>query len=112
MGQKAQVGGPACRYGVMDPDVSAAPRCPTCGTGIQPHWDWCHFCGYDPDHLKPWDWRPAGSLMGGSVQTATAPGKVGLIDLTDRKRKTKKAERAKLLLRLSCLRRKRITLRW
>jgi len=58
MGQKAQVGDPACRYGVMDPDVPAAPRCPTCGTGIQPHWDWCHFCGYDPDHLKPAGWLP------------------------------------------------------
>jgi hypothetical protein len=58
MGQKAQVGGRACRYGDMDPDAPAAPRCPTCGTGIQPHWDWCHFCGYDPDHLKPAGWIP------------------------------------------------------
>jgi len=39
----------------MDPD---APRCPTCGTAIQSHWDWCHFCGYDPDHLKPVGWMP------------------------------------------------------
>ncbi|HVN51551.1 MAG TPA: hypothetical protein VMT43_08970 [Acidimicrobiales bacterium] len=41
----------------MDPDAHA-PRCPTCGTTIQSHWDWCHFCGYDPDNLKPVGWRP------------------------------------------------------
>ncbi len=52
-------------------------------------------CGYDPDHLKPWDWRPAPAQAGGSVQTATAPGQVGLIDLTERKRRGKKAERTK-----------------
>jgi len=45
----------SCRYGGMDPD---APRCPTCGTTIQPHWDWCHFCGFDPDNLKPVGWVP------------------------------------------------------
>jgi len=37
----------------MDADV---PRCPTCGTPVLPHWDWCNACGYDPDGLKPAGW--------------------------------------------------------
>ena len=53
MGQMAQVAGVACRYRGMD---AHAPKCPTCGTAIQPHWDWCHLCGYDPDNLKPAGW--------------------------------------------------------
>ena len=53
MGQRAQVALVACRYGGMD---AHAPKCPTCGTAIQPDWDWCHLCGYDPDNLKPVGW--------------------------------------------------------
>jgi hypothetical protein len=41
----------------MDAD---APRCPTCGSPVQPDWDWCQLCGYDPDGLKPAGWMPAG----------------------------------------------------
>ena len=36
-----------------------APKCPTCGSVVQAHWDWCHLCGFDPDHLKPVGWIPA-----------------------------------------------------
>ncbi|MGZ4704631.1 MAG: hypothetical protein ACXWCM_07155 [Acidimicrobiales bacterium] len=25
---------------------------------MQPGWDWCHGCGFDPEHLKPLDWTP------------------------------------------------------
>ncbi|MGZ4758228.1 MAG: hypothetical protein ACXV95_04115 [Acidimicrobiales bacterium] len=74
--------------------ASEDPKCPDCDGPIGADWDWCMHCGYDPDHLKPWDWRPA-SNQSGSVQTATAPGKVDLIDLTERKRRPKRAERAK-----------------
>ncbi len=28
------------------------PACPQCGTEVQPHWDWCERCGYDPDGLR------------------------------------------------------------
>src|SRR5690349_11676996 len=61
-----------------DPDVeeilmaSEQPQCPDCSGPIGADWDWCHHCGYDPDHLKPWDWQPGmTSASGGSVQTAT-----------------------------------------
>src|SRR4051812_23050128 len=75
--------------------ASGDPKCPDCDGPIGADWDWCMHCGYDPDHLKPWDWRPSsGGGMGGSVQTATAPGQVGLIDLTEKKRR-KRSERSK-----------------
>lgn len=28
--------------------MSDLPLCPRCETPIQPDWDWCHACGYDP----------------------------------------------------------------
>jgi hypothetical protein len=74
--------------------ASESPNCPDCSGPIGADWDWCMHCGYDPDHLKPWDWRPSPRQAdGGSVQTM-APGQVDLIDLTDRKR-TKRAVRSK-----------------
>jgi hypothetical protein len=27
-------------------------RCPQCSVVVQPTWDWCHGCGYDPDGLR------------------------------------------------------------
>lgn len=27
--------------------------CPSCGTEVQPDWDWCHACGWDPDAQLP-----------------------------------------------------------
>ncbi len=79
--------------------ASEDPKCPDCEGPIGADWDWCLHCGYDPDHLKPWDWRPqsgqSSGQMSGSVQTAAAPGKVGLIDLTERKRRSKRADRPK-----------------
>ncbi len=79
--------------------ASEDPKCPDCDGPIGADWDWCLHCGYDPDHLKPWDWYPqAGQMsaqMSGSVQTATKPGKVGLIDLTERKRRSRRKGRSR-----------------
>ena len=76
--------------------ASESPNCPDCSGPIGADWDWCMHCGYDPDHLKPWDWRPTTHQASmGSVQTATAPGQVGLIDLTERKGRTKRADKHK-----------------
>lgn len=30
-------------------ETKAAPSCPKCGTAVEPTWDWCHSCGYDPE---------------------------------------------------------------
>lgn len=27
--------------------------CPNCKTPVQPDWDWCHACGWDPEGLRP-----------------------------------------------------------
>ena len=27
--------------------------CPSCGTEVQPDWDWCHACGWDPEAKLP-----------------------------------------------------------
>ena len=35
-----------------------APVCTNCGTYVQPDWDWCMACGFDPSHLKPAGWKP------------------------------------------------------
>jgi hypothetical protein len=81
MGQKAQVPGVACRYGGMD---AHAPKCPTCGTAIQPHWDWCHLCGYDPDNLKPAGWLSPS-------EAAAEPAKGGRRQKRSGKKTAKKA---------------------
>jgi len=47
--------------------VSHEPRCPECRTPVQPTWDWCMACGFDPEWLKPADWVP------GLVTVAAAP---------------------------------------
>lgn len=31
----------------------SAPTCPRCSTQIQPAWDWCWACGFDPEGLRP-----------------------------------------------------------
>jgi hypothetical protein len=49
------------------------PLCPECGTGIQPDWDWCHGCGFDPDHLRPVGWMPSGAAMAQAPGAAQAP---------------------------------------
>jgi len=28
--------------------MTQEPACPQCGTPVQPTWDWCHACGFDP----------------------------------------------------------------
>lgn len=37
----------------------AVPVCPDCGTTIEPDWDWCHACGFDPEGVRPAAWTPA-----------------------------------------------------
>lgn len=37
----------------------AVPVCPDCGTTIEPDWDWCHACGFDPEGVRPAAWSPA-----------------------------------------------------
>src|SRR5262245_31024831 len=27
-------------------------ECPKCGAAVQPDWDWCHDCGFDPDGMQ------------------------------------------------------------
>lgn len=44
--------------------------CPQCGTPIQPTWDWCEACGFDPENLKPAGWRPP---VATHERPATAP---------------------------------------
>ncbi len=38
--------------------ASDVVRCPSCGIPVEPSWDWCQNCNYDPVHLKPPDWTP------------------------------------------------------
>lgn len=33
--------------------MSQEPRCPKCHTMVQPSWDWCMGCGYDPAGRRP-----------------------------------------------------------
>jgi hypothetical protein len=35
--------------------MSQEPRCPKCHTMVQPSWDWCMGCGYDPAGRRPAD---------------------------------------------------------
>jgi len=37
----------------------AVPVCPDCGTTIEPDWDWCNACGFDPEGIRPPDWTPS-----------------------------------------------------
>ena len=39
--------------------MAQEPRCPKCHTMVQPSWDWCMGCGYDPAGRKPGDWTPS-----------------------------------------------------
>ena len=34
--------------------------CPQCGAPVQPSWDWCHACGFDPDGKMPAELRQPG----------------------------------------------------
>lgn len=42
------------------------PTCPQCGAAVEPTWDWCQRCGFDPEGLKPPHWRPAGAPTAGA----------------------------------------------
>ena len=50
------------------------PRCPRCATEVQPSWDWCHACGYDPDGLRPATaLPPPGAPSDGPVPSYPSP---------------------------------------
>jgi hypothetical protein len=44
--------------------VSEQPTCPECRTPVQPSWDWCLACGFDPSGHRPADWSPGMALAG------------------------------------------------
>jgi len=50
--------------------MSHEPRCPKCHTTVQPSWDWCQGCGYDPASRKPDGWTPASAVP---VAATTSP---------------------------------------
>jgi hypothetical protein len=43
--------------------------CPTCGTEVQPDWDWCHACGFDPESKRP----PTSGRGAPPVQRSSGP---------------------------------------
>jgi hypothetical protein len=43
-------------------------RCPECDTEVQPTWDWCHVCGWDPDGR-----RDAGAMRAAPVAAPRPP---------------------------------------
>ncbi|MGZ4695747.1 MAG: hypothetical protein ACXWCM_07150 [Acidimicrobiales bacterium] len=47
-----------------------SPKCPECRVDVQPSWDWCMSCGYDPEGLKPATWT-AGSATAAAGGTTT-----------------------------------------
>lgn len=51
----------------------AVPVCPECGATIQPTWDWCHACGFDPEGLRPAGWTPTGPGGPGSPDLGDLP---------------------------------------
>lgn len=62
-------------------------RCPRCGGTINPPWDWCQLCGFDPEGLKPPGWQPplraaaqggSGALPAFLPPGSATPGRGGL----------------------------------
>lgn len=39
--------------GVSGQPITGGAKCPSCYNPIQPGWQWCHSCGYDPEGLNP-----------------------------------------------------------
>jgi hypothetical protein len=61
--------------------MGEGPQCPKCGTAVQPDWDWCHACGFDPEGRRPVDPVPTGATgatgappPGSTPPPFTAPG--------------------------------------
>ena len=53
--------------------MTQTPPCPKCGTEVQPSWDWCHACGYDPAGLKPAEPRAAAPAPAPAPRPAARP---------------------------------------
>lgn len=47
--------------------------CPRCALAVQPDWDWCHGCGFDPEGLKPPNWTPPPSAAAAPPPAGQAP---------------------------------------
>jgi hypothetical protein len=45
--------------------VSGQPVCPQCSANVEPHWEWCHNCLFDPENK-----RPTGSALLSSTSSA------------------------------------------
>jgi hypothetical protein len=56
-----------------------APACPDCRSDVQPDWDWCHHCGYDPDGLRP---QEAAVAAGSVPSQASAAAPMAMAPLT------------------------------
>jgi hypothetical protein len=52
---------------------------------VQPSWDWCHSCGYDPEGLRPAGWtaESATSTTGGTATMAPPRPAVSAITVED-----------------------------
>ena len=78
--------------------MATDPRCPKCHATVEPSWDWCMGCGYDPAGRKPADsdrdpgqpWSapaPPGAVRAErpatQVTTLTGPGAAGPQEMRD-----------------------------
>lgn len=52
------------------PDVG----CPKCAAAVQPDWDWCHRCGFDPEGKKPPGWTNDSGAGTGVVPPVASGG--------------------------------------
>jgi hypothetical protein len=52
---------------------------------VQPDWDWCHECGYDPEGLKP-----AGAELAVATAAATPQGRAVKPSRTEKRAKAKR----------------------
>lgn len=52
--------------------MSSGLVCPQCRADVDPTWDWCHACGFDPEGLRP-DSLPVGAAAGTASAGAPAP---------------------------------------
>ncbi len=66
---------------------AVTPKCPSCSAPVQPDWDWCQLCGYDPESLMP-----AGWISPTLYQAEAAGGGTGTATKRRRSKRARKAE--------------------
>jgi len=59
--------------------TTAPPACPRCRVPVQPDWDWCHSCGFDPDGLRAPDDAAAVRLPGSAAPPPRPPAPPDLL---------------------------------